>query len=132
VRIVFDTNVILSALLTEGLSYKVFDLCLINHELIVSDFILDEVERVLYKKFKVKRTYVKEVINFLKGNLTLLAPRGKPPDVCRDKDDNSILHLAEFSKAQIIITGDFDLLDLKSYKNTEILTPREFFIKYLT
>jgi len=51
--------------------------------------------------------------------------------VCRDKQDNFILELAETSKAEFIITRDKDLLDLlnKKWKKTKIVKPEDFLTK---
>jgi putative PIN family toxin of toxin-antitoxin system len=50
----------------------------------------------------------------------------KAEDVCRDSDDNQILADALENGIEIIITGDDDLLDLKTYKGVKIITPREY------
>ncbi|PIP70614.1 MAG: putative toxin-antitoxin system toxin component, PIN family, partial [Nitrospirae bacterium CG22_combo_CG10-13_8_21_14_all_44_11] len=44
----------------------------------------------------------------------------------RDKDDNIIIGTALSGNAEFIITGDEDLLVLKTYKGIDIITPREF------
>jgi predicted nucleic acid-binding protein len=46
--------------------------------------------------------------------------------VCRDKDDDEILALSQSIRADYIITGDKDLLVLKSFNSTLIVLPREF------
>jgi uncharacterized protein len=46
--------------------------------------------------------------------------------LCRDEDDNFLLALAKDSKADFLITGDKDLLVLKQFENTSILTLTEF------
>jgi len=130
-KVVFDTNVILSSFLTEGLSQRVFDRCLNDFEIVISEWILAEVREKLRKKFGVPSSEVKELIDFLRNNLSYIEPKGEMPRVCRDKDDNNILRLASFAKAEVIITGDKDLLILQSYLKTIILTPRQFFEKYL-
>ncbi len=125
-KIVFDTNVILSAFLTEGLSHKVFENCLSAHDVIISEWIIGELKKVLKNKFHVPQLQINRVTGFLRKNLMLIEPKGSKPAICRDKDDNNILHLAEYSKAHYIITGDNDLLDLKSFKKCKIINPRKF------
>lgn len=53
------------------------------------------------------------------------------PSLCRDPKDNFLLGLSEISKADYLITGDNDLLILKKYKKTEIITIKEFERKYI-
>ncbi len=130
-KIVFDTNVILSSFLTEGIAHKIFNHCVINHSIYLSDYIVNELTRILTKKFKVKTTELNEFLNFIESYLTKAIPDNLIPDICRDKNDNQILQLAEYIKADIIISGDKDLLVLKKFKSTNIISPREYFIKYL-
>lgn len=50
-------------------------------------------------------------------------------DICRDEKDNFLLALAKDSKADYLITGDADLLTIKKFEHTEILTYIEFEIR---
>lgn len=129
-KIVFDTNMILSALLTQGLSARVLDICIDLHELYISPWIINEVLRKLEKKFKVPSDELLRVEEFLKSGFIPVESAGRLPDICRDKDDNNILLLAENQNTDLIITGDKDLLVLKKYLNTEIITPRFFLEKH--
>ena len=131
-RIVFDTNVILSSFLTEGIAHKIFNHCVIEYKIHVSEYILEELTRILIKKFSVNEKDMEDFINFIKSNLILTTPEISIPEICRDKKDNQILQLAEHVKADIIISGDKDLLVLKSYKKTKITSPRDFFNKYMS
>ncbi len=130
-KIVFDTNVILSSFLTEGIAHKIFNHCVINHSIYLSDYIVNELTRILTKKFKVKDSELNELLNFIESFLINVKPDNLIPDVCRDKNDNQILQLAEYIKADIIISGDNDLLVLKKFKSTNILSPRDLFNKHL-
>jgi len=130
-KIVFDTNVILSAFFTEGLSYKVFDECLNNFDIVISKWIISEIEEKLRHKFKIPNPQINQLTKFLRTNLINLEPTGPLPKVCRDNDDNNVLKLADFSRADVIVTGDKDLLVLKSYLGAKIMNPRQFFEKYL-
>jgi predicted nucleic acid-binding protein len=107
-RIVLDTNVIVAAFAARGLCADVFEVCLENHTIIISEFILSEVEKTLTRKIGLPKTTAIDT------------------SACRDKDDVKIIGTALKGKAKIIITGDEDLLILKKYKNTAIVTPREF------
>ena len=98
-KIVFDTNVILSAFLTQGLSFRVLDICLDAHRLFISDFILNEGSDKLRNKFAIPKKEEARVMKLLKEMFYKLNPKGDPPDICKDKDDNAILHLAQFIKA---------------------------------
>lgn len=126
-RIVFDTNVILSAFLTEGLSNKIFEHCIVNDNVYVSDFIISELDRILTRKFKVKIKDRNLFLKYIDTYLFKIKPQNKVHDVCRDENDNNILQIAEFTGADYLITGDKDLLSLKKYGSTEIISPREYY-----
>lgn len=128
--IVFDTNVIISALLTHGLSSRVLDIAIDRHRIFISPWIIDEITNVLQKKFKVTTADLKRVSEFIEDVFEIAEPKGTVPEICHDKDDNNILHLAHYVKAGLIITGDKDLLDITNYKGTPIVSPRRFVEKY--
>lgn len=125
-RVVIDANVIISSLITSGLSQQVVNVCMDDHDIFLSRALMDEVFRFFAKKRKLSPEEKVGVTKFLKELGTLLVPRGDGPSVCRDKDDNHVLHLAETCRARALITGDQDLLVLKRFKATLILTPRQF------
>jgi putative PIN family toxin of toxin-antitoxin system len=129
-KIVFDTNVILSALLSQGLSFRVLDICVDAHRLFISDFILSEVSEKLRVKFGVPKKEEDKAMKLLKEMFHKVNPKGEPPDLCKDKDDNAILHLAQFIQARYLITGDKELLKMKRTQKTQIISPREFMDLY--
>jgi len=129
-KIVFDTSVILSAFITQGLSSRVLDICIDRHSLYISQFIIDEVSEKLRKKFNADQQQVSKTRSFLLSSFSLIKPAGEKPDVCRDKDDNYILHISDAVNANLIITGDNDLLVLGSHNGAQLITPRTFMEKY--
>jgi len=129
-RIIFDTNVILSAFLTQGLSSRVLDISIDRHNIFISQWIIDEVSDKLKNKFNIPANNLSQVLSFIQSEFKVIKPEGTMPEICRDKYDNNILHLAGHVKADLIITGDKDLLNLISYNNIAIVNPREFMEKY--
>lgn len=129
-KIIFDTNVLLSALTTQGLSSRVFDICLDKHNIFISDFIINEVSEKLLLKFNLPKTVHKRSIEFLCNACIKIQPKGLIPEVCRDIDDNNILYLAQHIYADLIITGDKDLLTLEKFNDTKIVNPRNFIEQY--
>ena len=129
-KIVFDTNVILSAFLTQGLSSRILDICLDLHEIIISPWIENEVIEKLANKFKASKKELERVVYFLHSEFKIINPQGEIPNICRDKDDNNILYIAESQDVDLIITGDKDLLELKEYLKIKIINPRDFIEQY--
>ena len=129
-KIVLDSNVILSAFITQGLSNRVLNICIDKHILFISKWIIDEVLDKLKNKFKIPLKEIKRISTFLESGFHIIEPEGEMPTICRDKDDNNILFLAQYIKADLIITGDKDLLELKSTNKCKIINPRIFMEKF--
>ena len=129
-KIVLDSNVILSAFITQGLSNRVLNICIDKHILFISKWIIDEVLDKLKNKFKIPLKEIKRISTFLESGFHIIEPEGEMPTICRDKDDNNILYLAQYIDADLIITGDKDLLELKIIKKSKIINPRTFMEKY--
>ena len=125
-RVILDTNVVIASLATRGLCHSVFELCLDRHEVILSPFLVEEIKKTLLKKIKIPEELIGEIVKYLAEHTTSMMVRDIPQKVCRDPSDARILALAKISHADYIITGDDDLLVLKKYGSTDIITPRQF------
>lgn len=125
-RVVLDTNVIIAAFATRGLCAEVFEICLLNHTIIMSEEILQEVSDKLQEKIHLPAPIIKGIINYLKETAEIVKPLSINRAICRDINDLMIIGTALKGKARFIITGDEDLLSLKSYEGINIITPREF------
>ena len=130
-KIVFDTNVLLSALLFSGFSTKVFDFCVARYNLISSDWLLDELEEKLTEKFKLTDAQADTYMSLLRERMAIVHPFNELPEDCRDTDDNHVLQVADYMNVDYIITGDKDLLVLERYKQIQILSPRQFYDFYI-
>lgn len=125
-RVILDTNVIIAAFATQGLCHLVFENAIAHHELIQCPFLLEEIQNNLKHKLKLTSGKVKEILAFLKEHSTSCEDLEVQGLHCRDPKDVKVLALAVNSKAEALVTGDQDLLVLKSAANTPILSPREF------
>ena len=128
-RCVFDTNVLVSALLLDaGNPAQAFFTVLRDGEVIVSADVISEVSEVLgRKKF---RRYVTEDQRerFLQGLLreATLVEIQETVQACRDPKDDKFLELAVNGGADCIVSGDEDLLVLRSFRGVDILSPSDF------
>ncbi|MGC8555368.1 MAG: putative toxin-antitoxin system toxin component, PIN family [Candidatus Acidulodesulfobacterium sp.] len=129
-KVVLDSNVIIAAFSARGLCSELFENCILNQQIIISEFILHEVEEKLIKKIKLPQKIVYEIIEYLRNTFSLVEPKLIDSNICRDKNDLKIIGTALAGNAQIIITGDKDLLILKQYKKINIVSPRDFWINY--
>jgi len=128
VRAVFDTNVLVAAFVTEGICSKI----LIRgrkkqFHLIVCPVILQEFERVLIKKFSATRNEARSALQIVsEATHSVVRPSQLVQSICRDPDDDAILACALEAGADYLVTGDLDLLELKTFKGIRIITPRDF------
>jgi putative PIN family toxin of toxin-antitoxin system len=126
VKVVLDTNVIVAAFATQGLCHALLELCVDQHEIMISHEILREVEAAFQKKLKVPPSVVKDTTDYLTNHASVQRPKRLTKQTSRDPSDDHILALAQLSQADYIITGDEDLLVLKTYGNIPIVLPRQF------
>ena len=125
-KIVRDTNILISTFAFKGNTRKVYSYCADNEEIFLSDFIIDELTDKLLHKFETESALLNEILKTIHEDANIIQPENELPSICRDKDDNHILQLAEYIEADYIITGDKDLLALEHFKGTIITTPRVF------
>ena len=125
-RVILDSNIFIAAVASRGLCEAIVELCLERHSLIAGEGILDEVEAKLRTKLKVPSRTVAEYVKFLRQHVDLVRPEKLDPKTCRDPKDIMVLGLVSPGAARAIVTGDKDLLVLKSFKGAAIMTPRAF------
>ena len=95
--------------------------------MILSTDIIKEFERTLRRKFLVSQSEMSDVRKVLaEATLDVFQKVNPIAPVCRDPDDDRILACAREAHADYIVTGDQDLLVLKRYGTTRIVTPRDF------
>jgi putative PIN family toxin of toxin-antitoxin system len=125
-RVVLDTNVIIAAFAAHGLCSEVFEVCLTGHTIVISKHILSEVERGLTKKIQLPKNITASIIDYLRDIAEIFEPQLVEDSACRNIEDRKIIGTAISGNAQLIITGDNDLLTLKKFMKINIVTPREF------
>ena len=125
-KIVLDANVIIAAFAARGLCESIMEVCLSEHEIALSDDLLDETLRNLRDKIKQPKDVVNNIGTFLREHSNISIPSPLASDICRDPDDIKILGLAVASNADYIVTGVKNLLVLKSFQGIPILNPRSF------
>lgn len=126
-RIVFDTNVLIAALITaEGVCGNLVKRCAQVHTPITSEFILAELHEKLTEKFKKEASDINDAVALIRAKFVVIEPTTLEKAVCRDPDDDTVLGTALAGEAQCIITGDKDLLSLGQYAGIDIFKPNAF------
>jgi putative PIN family toxin of toxin-antitoxin system len=133
VRVVADTNVLVSGLIWPGPPAAFLDAALRRvFHLLTSEELLAELEEVLSRshlepRLRARGRSVAEVMASQRVLATLVQPADfQPPTKLRDWKDLPVLQCAVGGQAQAIVTGDKDLLTLKEFKGVLIVTPRIF------
>jgi uncharacterized protein len=131
IRVVIDTNIVLSALVFSGGKVGVFRQLWQNNQFrpIVSKVTITELIRVLaYPKFKLTPTDREDLLaDYLPFCETIQTPIDLPEiPPCRDPFDEPFLHLAIFGQADYLVTGDRDLLILTDTFPCSIITAEQF------
>ena len=129
IRVVLDTNIIISSVFWKGNPHEVVRRGILRvYQSVTSAEILDEAVNKLRTKFKFPEESIQELVAILLAHSHVVEPTSKF-DVVRDKSDNKVIECAFDGKADYIVTGDPDLLDLKEFKSTRIITAKEFLEK---
>ena len=126
-KAVFDTNVLVAAFVTEGLCARLLGRARRRQmDLVVSSFILNEFENVLFKKFSASKEQIRTATRLISEAAQIVSHASVVSGICRDPDDDQILSCALSAKADYLVTGDSDLLGLKGFHAIRILTPGAF------
>ena len=129
-RVVLDTNVLVSALIFTGISSELVPLWQTNAiTVLLSRGILEEYLRVLsYPKFQISEAEIKGLIEEeLLPYVEVVNPRRRLRVVKRDPSDDKFVECAVAGKAQVIISGDKDLSSIGHYRGIRIQSPAQFF-----
>jgi putative PIN family toxin of toxin-antitoxin system len=128
-RVVLDTNVLLSALVFPGSKPdQVLQRVRGGEvELFLSSFILAELERILRDKFRFTKRQTDERVTVIRRMAALVEPTERIALVTAKDDDNRILESAMAAHADYLVTGDKEhLLPLQCIGTTQIVTPAAF------
>lgn len=125
-KVFLDTNVLVAAFATRGLCADVLRTVLAEHELILGDVVLTEFRRVLSKKFKVPAGGIRAAEAVFEGITPIPKPTKQSRLELRDPADRWVLASAEAAGADVLVTGDEDLLGAAGESVIRIASPRAF------
>lgn len=124
-RVFFDTNVLVSAIATRGICADLLRSVASEHELVIGEVVLTELRRVLATRFRLPAERINEVETFLRTYEVVATPDAMDPVQVRDAADRWVLANARTAQADVLITGDADLLAVAATAGLRIVTPRE-------
>jgi len=124
VRIFLDTNVLVSAYTARGISADLVRFILAEHELLTGEVNLEELRRVLRDQFHASAEQVSAVEAELRAQTVVPRPTHPSAIPVRDPDDQWVLASAIAAGADLLVTGDQDLLDVADQAPVPIVDPR--------
>lgn len=128
-RIVADTNCLVSRLLLpESVPAKAVRKAVDDGQLLISDATLEELADVLSRAKFDRYVSLEDRQEFIRvlGRVAERVPITTRIKACRDPKDDKFLEVAVSADADVIVTGDDDLLELHPFRGIEIVTPREY------
>jgi uncharacterized protein len=125
-RICLDSNVLVAALVARGLCADLLRLVLSEYELVIPELVLQEVRRTLIEKLKAGPEAL-SAVEAIFERCEIVPQGGTPsPIAVRDPDDERVLADAISAGAEILVSGDQDLLVVAEKSPIRILSPRAF------
>ncbi len=125
-RVFLDTNILVSAFAARGLCADVFELVLLEHDLVLGSQVVRELNKALRTKLKVPAGYAREIVNFVSNEAAQIVDNAEPAAAKVSKEDARVLGEAIAGCATLFVTGDAALLKLGAIGDVEIVSPRRF------
>lgn len=127
IRAVLDTNVLVSAIISDGTARELLKKAIANqYRIVTSELILKELQTVLSRpKFKTSKKEITKITGTLRKTVDVVDVKTRIEAVKEDPKDNMLIETALDGEAQIIVTGDHHLLELKHYDEIKIITIQE-------
>ncbi|MCM1040220.1 MAG: putative toxin-antitoxin system toxin component, PIN family [Ruminococcus sp.] len=132
-RIVIDTNVLISGIFFGGFPRKILSAVVCQKiTACATTEIINEYEEIVQEMINRKQGHInRAILSPLIKAMKIIEPVTHV-EICRNPDDNKFLECAKDSHALYIVSGDKDLLVLEKFDNIPIVTAKDFFDKYLS
>lgn len=130
-KIFLDTNVLAASVATRGLCSELLESIIHDHELLTCRPVLAELERILADKLRLPAPLAAGFLALLKAEGRVVESKEALAVKIRDAADVAILACAIGGGADVFVTGDKELLDLRSVGNLPIVSPRELWMQLM-
>lgn len=132
-KIVLDTNVLVSGIFFSGPPHRILDAWRSGRvQIVLSPAIIDEYRRVLDElSAKFEGIEVRQILELIISGSEIVEDKPLPKPICNDPDDDKFVAAALTGRADTIVSGDKHLLDACGHKDVAVLRPREFLDRYL-
>ena len=126
-----DTNILVSMIIFPNqLFLDMLATITKHHKLVLSSYVLDELSDVVMRKFPKRQAALKKFLAAIPYEIFVTQDMDMDLFEIRDTMDYPVLYSAIVSKSDVLITGDKDILTVEHIESPEILTARDFVVKY--
>lgn len=125
-KVFLDTNVLVSAFASRGICADIFELVLLEHDLLIGENVLRELGKALREKIRLPATVVSEVVELVEGEALAVVTDSAPVRAPVDDDDARALVEAAHGGADLFVTGAAARLELGRVGRLQIVSPRQF------
>jgi predicted nucleic acid-binding protein len=126
VRVYLDTKVLVSALAARGLCADLFELVLLEHDLVIGGNVLHELSKALREKVTLPAARTTEIMDFVTGEAAGVVNEVSPTEVEVEADDAFVLGEAPAVRAEFFVTGEAALLKFDAIATLRMASPRRF------
>ncbi len=132
-RVVADTNVLVSAIIFGGSPGRLVEFAAEGHlQLVLSPPLIEEFREVLRRKFDFSDAAAYQAETLLRRISIMVEPQREVAIISEDPEDNRVLEAAIAGNAEIIVSGDHHLLDLEALGPIQIMSPRALLKKIVS
>ena len=121
-----DTNVLVAAFATRGLCADLFELVLVEHQLVCGTNVLRELEKALRGKLRLPASQCKDIVLYVGAQAVTIISGAEHVIANVEMDDARVLGEARAAAADVFVTGDARVLALGAVDEMPIRTPRQF------
>ena len=125
-KILIDTNVIVSGLIAKGACFEILEDVAYSHTPMITAYVFAECQDVLLHRFHLSKSTVKTLLNVIERHFIGGENSTTPRKVCRDPNDDQVLADALINKIDVILSGDKDLLSMEEYEGMRIIGPKDY------
>lgn len=122
----FDSGVWISAFHFGSTPLTALDQAFLSDKLAICDPILREIRNVLVGKFQWEESEVRDVLDEYLSDALHVRVDGTLMRVCRDPEDDMVLEFTVNAQAQVVVSGDNDLLAVEFFRTIRIVTRRTY------
>jgi putative PIN family toxin of toxin-antitoxin system len=126
VRVFLDTDVLVAAFASRGICADLLRYILVEHDLVTGEVVLAELKRTLLKRINVPPRVVADIEGLLRDHEVVPRPRRHLDLGLRDVDDEWIVASAVAGKADVLVTGDRDIIETTVRLPIRVCSPRRF------